>query len=134
MVRKCKKLTRKIVHDYVVYFRKNPVTARQIMTDLSAERVTPKINFDHTGADFCSPFEIKYKNQRKDILHMIYVAIFICLMTNAIHLALFTDLTSHSYIASLKRFICRRGKYSSTIRDIATYFKVLNQNYANSMS
>ena len=118
-----KSLARKVVHDCVVCFRHNPVTANQIMGNLPPERVIPNFPFMHTGIDFCGPFEIRYKNQRKGVFQKVFVAIFICLVTKAVHIELVTDLTSEAFIAALKRFFSRRGKSSSITTDNATNFK-----------
>ena len=38
-----------------------------------------------------------------------YVAIFVCMSTEAVHLELVSDLTTEAFIASLKRLFSRRG-------------------------
>ncbi|CAL1280444.1 unnamed protein product [Larinioides sclopetarius] len=51
---------------------------------------------------------VKFKNQRKGVLNKIYVCIFVCMSTKAIHLDFVSDLTSQAFIACLKRFFGRR--------------------------
>jgi hypothetical protein len=97
------------------------------MGDLPFERVNPNLTFNHAGVDFCGPFLIKYKHQRKGSFHKVYVAIFICLVTKAIHLEIVFDLTTQSFIACLKRFFSRRGKSSCLFSDNATNFIGANQ-------
>ncbi|GBM81611.1 hypothetical protein AVEN_82341-1 [Araneus ventricosus] len=118
-----KSTARMIVHNCVICYKNKPVIADQIMGNLPKERVTPTSAFTNCGIDFCGPFLIKFKNQRKGIYSKIYVAIFICLSTKAIHLETVSDLSSEAFIASLKRFIARRGKMSMIITDNATNFK-----------
>lgn len=65
-----------------------------------------------TGIDFCGPFYGNFKGQRKGILNKIYVVIYVCFSTKAIHLDFVSDLTSAGFIASLKRFISRRSRPS----------------------
>ena len=51
-----------------------------------------------------------------------YVALFICLATKAIHLELVTDLSTEAYIASLWRFIARRELCENIYSDKGTNF------------
>nr|XP_042897248.1 uncharacterized protein LOC122269233 [Parasteatoda tepidariorum] len=92
------------------------------MGDLSAERVTSSSAFLNAGIDLCGPFEIKYKGQRKGTLRKIYVALFICMATKAVHIEFVSDLTSEALIATLKRFFARRGRSSLVFSDNATNF------------
>ncbi|GBN55088.1 hypothetical protein AVEN_10451-1, partial [Araneus ventricosus] len=118
-----KSTARMIMHNCVICYKNKPVIAGQIMGNLPKERVTPISAFTNCGIDFCGPFLIKFKNQRKGIYSKLYVAIFICLSTKAIHLETVSDLSSEAFIASLKRFIARRGKMAMIITDNATNFK-----------
>ncbi|XP_054711310.1 uncharacterized protein LOC129220901 [Uloborus diversus] len=115
-------LARKIVHKCLVCFRNKPRGINQIMGNLPSERVNPSPSFKECGIDFCGPFSIKYKNQRKGTLNKIFVALFVCLATKAIHLDIVTDLKSESFIATLKRFFARRGKSSTILTDNGTTF------------
>ncbi|GFU66730.1 integrase catalytic domain-containing protein [Trichonephila clavipes] len=79
-------IARKIVHECVVCFKNKPIIANQLMGSLPRERVNPSFPFLHTGIDYCGPFFIRYKHQRKGIYQKIYVAIFVCLASKAVHL------------------------------------------------
>ncbi|GBL75284.1 hypothetical protein AVEN_194507-1 [Araneus ventricosus] len=100
---------RKIVHNCVVCFKVKPKEYSQKMGNLPKEIITPDKVFSSTGIDLCGPFLIKNKYQRKGPEIKVYVCIFICLVTKAIRLEIISDLTSQSLIATLKRFISRRG-------------------------
>ncbi|GFV04577.1 integrase catalytic domain-containing protein [Trichonephila clavipes] len=111
------------VHDCIACFRQKPTGVDQLMGNLPSERVTPSAPFLNSGVDFCGPFQIKFKNQRKGIFSKVYVAIFVCLATKAIHLEAVTDLTTEAFIAALKRLCARRGRISTLMSDNATNFK-----------
>ncbi|GFX47909.1 integrase catalytic domain-containing protein [Trichonephila clavipes] len=108
---------RKIVHDCLVCFKVKPITCEQIMGNLPKERVRKIFPFDCSGLDFIGPFWIKSNKQRKSSLYKIYVSIFVCFVTKAVHFELVSDLTTQTFIASLKRFIARRGRPSLIFSD-----------------
>ncbi|GFU55947.1 integrase catalytic domain-containing protein [Trichonephila clavipes] len=118
-----KGIARKTVHDCIACFRQKPTGVVQLMGNLPSERVTPSAPFLNSGVDFCGPFQIKFKNRRKGIVSKVYVAIFVCLATKAIHLEAVTDLTTEAFIAALKRLCARRGRISTLMSDNATNFK-----------
>ncbi|GBL97468.1 hypothetical protein AVEN_162933-1 [Araneus ventricosus] len=118
-----KSIARKIVHDCIGCFRQRPRVIEQLMGNLPSERVTPSAPFLNSGVDFCGPFQIKFKNQRKGIYSKVYVAIFVCLATKAIHLETVTDLTTEAFIAALKRLCARRGRIATLISDNASNSK-----------
>nr|XP_042909547.1 uncharacterized protein LOC122271644 [Parasteatoda tepidariorum] len=115
-------LARQTVHQCVTCFKSKPFLSTQIMGNLPSERVNMSPPFSVTGVDLCGPFAVKYKHQRKGTLNKVYICIFICFSTKAIHLEQLTDLTSDSMIATLKRFTSRRGKCSKIYTDNATNF------------
>ncbi|GFW16552.1 integrase catalytic domain-containing protein [Trichonephila clavipes] len=113
-------ICRKVVHNCLICFKFNPKICSQKMGDLPKERITPDKVFNSTGIDLCGPFFIKNKYQRKGPEIKVYVCIFICLVTKAIHLEIISDLTSQALIAALKRFISRRGKCHKIFSDNGT--------------
>ncbi|GFS81596.1 integrase catalytic domain-containing protein [Trichonephila clavipes] len=118
-----KGIAQKTVHDCITCFRQRPTGVDQLMGNLPSERVTPSAPFLNSGEDFCGPFKIKFKNQRKGIFLKVYVAILVCLATKPIHLEAVTDLTTEAFIAALKRLCTRRGRISALMSDNATNFK-----------
>lgn len=122
-------LCRKIVHSCVICFKAKPVALDQIMGNLPIERVSKNHPFNVSGVDFCGPFYIKCKHQRKNILNKIYVCIFICFVTKAIHLEIVSDMTTDAFIASLKRFFARRGKAARIYSDNGKTFVGANEEF-----
>ena len=87
------------------------------MTDLPSERVTPAGSCSTCGIDFTGPFNVKHKKNPK-----IYIAVFICLVTKAIHLELVSSLTKEDCIMALKHFTSRRGAPKKIITDNGSNF------------
>ncbi|GFT34144.1 integrase catalytic domain-containing protein [Trichonephila clavipes] len=115
-------LARKTVHTCVVCFKCKPIPSSQIMGNLPYERVNMAPPFSITGLDLGGPYFVSYKHQRKGVFNKIYVCVCICFVTRAIHLEILSDLTSDAIIATLKRFMSRRGKCSKIFTDNATNF------------
>ncbi|GBL91112.1 hypothetical protein AVEN_184477-1 [Araneus ventricosus] len=122
-------MARKVVHECVEFFKNKPVMANQIMGDLPPERVAPSSPFQNAGLDLCGPFLIQYKGQRKGTYQKVYVVIFVCMATKAVHIDFVSDLTADAIIATLKRFFARRGKSSILFSD--TLKKNSGKNYQN---
>ncbi|XP_053698875.1 uncharacterized protein LOC128745829 [Sabethes cyaneus] len=91
------------------------------MGELPPERVTPAFTFLRTGVDYCGP--VQYRIARKAALVRGFIAIFVCLVTKAVHIECVADLSTSSFIAALKRFVARRGKPELIQCDNATNFK-----------
>jgi len=75
---------------------------------LPASRTTPAPPFDRTGVDF--------------VLIKTYAAVFVCMCTKAIHLELCTSLSTEDFLATLRRFVARRGCPSHFFSDNGTNF------------
>ena len=91
------------------------------MGQLPGER-TPGSVFNHAGVDYAGPVYIKYGFIRKPTTVKAYICVFVSLSVKAIHLELVSDLTTEAFIASLRRFIARRGKPLSIWSDHGTNF------------
>lgn len=114
-------LARSVVHSCVSCFRCRPRNLEQIMGDLPPERVTPTLPFLNTGVDLCGPFY--YRKIRKAPPIKCFVAIFVCLVTKAVHVELVYDLSTAAFLTALHRFIARRGKPNLIECDNATNFR-----------
>ncbi|GFY12252.1 integrase catalytic domain-containing protein [Trichonephila clavipes] len=120
-------LCRKVVHECIVCFKSRPLVSSQLMGNLPRDRVVPDYPFNCSGVDFCGPFMIRYKIQRKGILHKIYICVFVCFVSKAIHIEIVSDLTSDAFIATLKRFFSRRGKCAKLYSDNGKTFVGANK-------
>ncbi|XP_022834206.1 uncharacterized protein LOC111361970 [Spodoptera litura] len=92
------------------------------MGNLPSERLRPGYPFESTGVDYAGPIMCASRQGRGCRLVKVYIAIFICFTTKAIHLELVGDLSSNSYLLALHRFISRRGKPSNIFSDNGTSF------------
>lgn len=90
-------------------FRQRKETAIQLMGSLPSARVNPSKAFSKTGVDLCGPFQTKVRPGRCRTLLKSYGAIFVCLITRAVHIEVVSDLTTPSFVAALRRMVARRG-------------------------
>nr|XP_018906989.1 PREDICTED: uncharacterized protein LOC109036989 [Bemisia tabaci] len=78
------------------------------MGNLPQERVTPARPFTVTGLDHCGPFKVRLQPNKKAV-NLLYIVVFICFATKAVHLEITFNLTTYSFLIALKRFVSRRG-------------------------
>ncbi|XP_058817128.1 uncharacterized protein LOC131680430 [Topomyia yanbarensis] len=101
----------------VTCFKAKPAIMQQMMGDLPKSRLEGGFPFLNAGVDFCGPIYIRQHNKRSTITYKVYVAVFLCFATRAIHLELVGDMTADAFIAALQRFISRRGKCAKLFSD-----------------
>ncbi|XP_076394921.1 uncharacterized protein LOC143265617 [Megachile rotundata] len=78
--------TRKIIRQCVRCFRVRPPDVEYLMGNLPAARVTGIRPFYNCGVDYCGPFYVKERRYRNRAQIKIYVAVFTCFATKAVHL------------------------------------------------
>lgn len=98
----------------------------QLMSELPKDRVQRNRAFLITGVDYAGPIDIAKKYKRKTNLRKCWIAMFVCLVTRAIHIDVVTDLTSAAFIACFERFISRRGHCNKLYSDNGTTFRGAN--------
>ena len=90
------------------------------MPPLPAKRVTKSTPFSQCGVDYFGPLFIKSKGERKKV----WVCLYTCLVTRAIHLELMTDMSTEQFLLGFRRFLARHGKPDEMISDNASQFKL----------
>lgn len=116
-----------ITRNCITCFKLKPASFNPIMADLPQRRVNISNPFHTTGVDYAGPFIIKDRKGRGCKLIKGYICLFVCFTSKAVHIELVTSLSSESFIAALRRFVCRRGKPSHIYSDNATNFTAANK-------
>ncbi|GFX40788.1 integrase catalytic domain-containing protein [Trichonephila clavipes] len=80
------------------------------MGDFPRDRIVPSRPFETVGLDYAGPIITKPNLKRSRVTLKLYIAIFICFSTKALHLEVVSDLTTEAFLACLRRFIARRPK------------------------
>ncbi|XP_065095410.1 uncharacterized protein LOC135717333 [Ochlerotatus camptorhynchus] len=114
-----------ITHRCVRCFRTNRTTPNQLIGNLPVSRVVPSPPFAVTGVDYAGPFWTKQGTRRPTLVKS-YVAVYVCMATKAVHLEGVSDLSTDAFMASLRRFIARRGMVQEIHSDNATNFEISN--------
>lgn len=118
---------KKVLRNCVRCARAKPRETNYLMGNLPAPRVQPSPPFTNTEVDFCGPFLLKEKKFRNRNTIKVYVAVFVCFSTKAVHLEAVDSLTSEAFIVTLERFFARRGVASNIYRDNGTNFVGANR-------
>ena len=100
---------------------------QQLMGNLPPSRCNAAKPFFHTGVDYTGFVDLKANKGRGIKTLKGYIAIFICMVTKAIHLELVSDLTSSAFLAALRRMSARRGAPGHLYSDNGTNFVGANR-------
>ncbi len=92
----------------------------QQMGLLPFQQTTSTPPFYNTGIDYAGPFIIKQGHTRKPVLLKTYACLFVCLATRAIHIELSASLSTDDFLATLRRFMARRGCSANIYTDNGT--------------
>jgi len=110
------------IHECVRCKRVEAKPKPQLLGQLPLARLKPGDVFSNTGVDYAGPIYIKGGPVRKPTFTKGYVAVFVSLSVKAVHLEPVTELTTSAFIATLRRFIARRGIPSTMWSDNGTNF------------
>ncbi|XP_014670618.1 PREDICTED: uncharacterized protein LOC106811492, partial [Priapulus caudatus] len=85
------------------------------------KRVTEAPPFLYVGTDFAGPLYVK--TSRGDDTKKVYIVIFTCMTTRAVHLELVENMSAGEFLQAFERMTNRRGKYGVLYSDNAKSFK-----------
>lgn len=133
-------LTRKVIGRCTSCIRYRKEVASQLMANLPSARVMPTLTFVTTGLDFAGPFmtrrtagrpprNIGYKDPPPPppTVDKLWVAVFVCMTTHAIHLDLTYGLSVEAFLETFARFTARRGHCRELWSDNGTTFVGTNK-------
>ena len=101
-------LVKSIIHRCVVCRRyEGRPYASPAPPPLPAFRVSEAVAFSSTGVDFAGPLYIKTYGLTKS--KKVWICLYTCCITRAVSIDLVPDMSTETFICSLKRFCARRG-------------------------
>ena len=83
-------------------------------------RVKQAAPFSNVGIDFAGPLYVK---EKRGELKKVYICLFVCCVTGALHLELAQDLSAPTFLNCLRRFCAKRGTPRIINSDNAKTFK-----------
>ncbi|KAL4108119.1 hypothetical protein QTP88_018370 [Uroleucon formosanum] len=110
------------IFDPLGVFGPSVFLAKPYMADLPDTRVQQRRPFERVGVDYAGPLQMRELSLRKSRVVKIYVSVFVCFCTKAVHLEVVTDLSTDAFLAAFDRFIARRGLPSDVFSDCGTNF------------
>lgn len=119
--------TKKHIRKCVICRKCDTQKQNQLMADLPEPRTNPASPFYHTGVDYSGFVNIKLNKGRGVTTCKGYIALFVCLVTKAVHLELVSDLSSSAFLCALRRMAARRGTPGHIYSDNGTNFKGCNR-------
>ena len=84
-------------------------------------RVKESPPFTYTGVDFARPLFVKGKQSSES--SKVWICLYTCCIVRAVHLDIVPDMSTQTFICSLKRFAARRGLPSKIVSDNGKTFK-----------
>ncbi|XP_068757561.1 uncharacterized protein [Montipora capricornis] len=119
--------TKRIVKECVICRKFEGVPFKpQSSPDLPDMRVADASPFTCKGVDFAGPLYItspRDPQSNESVSEKVYICLFTCASTCAVHLELTRDLGVNSFLQAFRRFSSRRGLPSTLISDNAKTFK-----------
>ena len=106
-------LIRKVITNCLHYRRVSATPNPPFMVDIPEERLQNNHKpFTNTGIDYFGPFYVKLSKATRSNAGKgkRYGVIFTCMTTRTVNLEMSKDLSTDTFILSLKRFIARRGQ------------------------
>lgn len=117
-----KRAIRNCLSKCVPCYRTSPTPLEPFMSDLPKVRVNQAKPFSIVGVDYGGPFSIKAGRHRGAKISKAYLCLFVCFTTKALHLEVASDLSTEAFIATLRRFVGRRGRVNIIHSDRGTNF------------
>uniref|UniRef100_A0A5S6Q5G2 Integrase catalytic domain-containing protein n=1 Tax=Trichuris muris TaxID=70415 RepID=A0A5S6Q5G2_TRIMR len=97
---------KRVVRDCVICRKVYSAPYQPKMAELPKERITEASPFQRTGVDFAGPLFVRRRRSQAKV----YVCLFTCMVTRAIHLELVQGLTTQDFLLAFRRFVARRGR------------------------
>lgn len=113
---------RVLIKNCVTCVRFNKKFETQLMAELPADRVNPNRAFLFVGVDYAGPIEVVERYKTRSSKRKAWIAIFVCLVTRAIHIDVVTEYSAVAFIQCFERFVSRRGHCRRLYSDNGTNF------------
>lgn len=126
-INRIRQVVKSVIHRCVTCKRFARLTGEQLMGQLPMERVSIGEPFARSGIDFAGPFLVTRAAGRPtrssaEGSDKAWIAIFICLITRAVHVEVLFGLTVGQFLGAFERFTTRKGRCLYLHSDNGTTF------------
>jgi len=118
----CREAVRRIIFKCVTCTRHKALHPTPRMGILPKARVHSVRAFSSVGTDYGGPYLVKECKRRNTKTTKVYIALFVCMATKAIHVEIVSDLTADAFLAALDRFVARRGVPAHVFSDCGSNY------------
>ena len=94
-------------------------------------RVKTAPAFAFTALDYAGPLYVKGANKKTE--GKVWICLYTCCVTRAVHLDIVPDLTAEAFLRSFRRFTARRGLPLKIVSDNGSTFKSASRQIADLM-
>uniref|UniRef100_A0A2S2PGT2 Integrase catalytic domain-containing protein n=1 Tax=Schizaphis graminum TaxID=13262 RepID=A0A2S2PGT2_SCHGA len=115
-------LVHRVIRKCLICVKMSAANPQPMMADLPSFRVREAHPFSVVGIDYAGPLQMKELSLRKARIVKVYIAVFVCMTTKAVHLESVTALSTEAFRLTLDRFVARRGLPVSIYSDCGTNF------------
>ena len=117
---RCRQQVKRVLHGCLICRRHHSRPFDQVPAVLPLDRIREANPFEVTGVDFAGPV---YIHDTQKQWQKVYICLFTCAVTRAVHLELVPNLLTPTFILTLRKFFARRGTSSVIYSDNAKTFK-----------
>ncbi|XP_022180904.1 uncharacterized protein LOC111041058 [Myzus persicae] len=115
-------IVNRVIRKCLISAKMSAANPQPIMAALPSFRVQEAHPFSMVGIDYAGPLQMKEISLRKARIVKVYIAIFVCMTTKAVHLESVTALSTDAFRLTLDRFVARRGLPTKIYSDCGTNF------------
>ncbi|XP_071582382.1 uncharacterized protein [Temnothorax nylanderi] len=120
---RARNMVKRMINRCVTCAREKAAIPTQLMGPLPRARVSaPSRPFLHCGVDYAGPIATRASAGRGITSRKSYIAVFICLVTRAMHLELVGSYSTSAFLDAYTRFRARRGLPEAMYSDNGTTF------------
>ncbi|GIX92297.1 reverse transcriptase [Caerostris extrusa] len=115
-----RQVVKKVISEYLICKKRALKPAKPLTGQLPRDRVVESPTFAVVGIDFTGAITIKAGDQS---YKKVYIALFTCAVTRAVHIEVVSDMSLKSFIFALRRLLSRRGGCKVIYSDNAKSFR-----------
>jgi hypothetical protein len=124
-----RRIVQQVIRSCIICFKAKPELATQFMSSLPENRLKMTHAFLRAATDYGGPFSLRSSLTARASIVKVWIAMFKCMCTGAIHIEAVTSLSTEGFIMAFDRFVSRRGLSIEIYSDNGTNFVGSNNEF-----